>query len=176
MVVSMLGSESPGGLGFSVSDRGKVSQMVSTEVSPDICASEIMESIPVVMYFIRKRMRQRKGQIVSVPQVRALAYLSRHSDSTLNQLADYLAVSNATTCSLVDRLVQKGLIDRREDPKERRCVKLNLTVEGRQEYRELHNLAVAELAEILQGLRPHQLKQVNDGLAILRNVLMEASE
>lgn len=154
----------------------KVSQMVSTEVSPDICASEIMESIPVVMYFIRKRMRQRKGQIVSVPQVRALAYLSRHSDSTLNQLADYLAVSNATTCSLVDRLVQKGLIDRREDPKERRCVKLNLTSEGQQEYRELHNLAVSELAEILQELRPHQLKQVNEGLSILRNVLMEASE
>lgn len=150
--------------------------MVSTEVSPDVCASEIMESIPVVMYFIRKRMRERKGQIVSVPQVRALAYLCRHSDSTLNQLADYLAVSNATTCSLVDRLVQKGLIDRREDPKERRCVKLNLTAQGHLEYRELHNLAVAELAEILQGLRPHQLKQVNDGLAILRNVLMEASE
>ncbi|MBX9569838.1 MAG: MarR family winged helix-turn-helix transcriptional regulator [Candidatus Obscuribacterales bacterium] len=150
--------------------------MVSTEINADICASEIMESIPVVMYFIRKRMRERKGHIVSVPQVRALAYLSRHSDSTLNQLADYLAVSNATTCSLVDRLVQRGFIDRREDPRERRCVKLNLTKEGQEQYRELHDLAVAELAEMLTDLAPHQLKQVNEGLSILRNVLTEAAQ
>lgn len=150
--------------------------MVSTEARADVCASEIMESLPVVLYFIRKRMRQRKGDAVSLPQVRALAYLSRHKDSTLNQLADYLSVSNASACSLVDRLVQKGYIDRREDPRERRCVKLNLTEEGHSQYNELRGIAVEGLAQILSNLAPQELKQVTDGLAILRHAFEEAGD
>ena len=150
--------------------------MVSTEVGPDICASEIMESIPVVMHFIRHRIRKLRGSSFSIPQVRALSYLSRQSDSSLNQLADYLGVSNATTCSLVDRLVQKGYIDRREDPRERRYVKLNLTRDGRQQYKEVREMAVSQLSEVLAGLAPQELKQVNDGLAILRHRIQELGD
>lgn len=147
--------------------------MVSTEISPDICASEVMEAIPVVMHFIRRRIRQRSGNSVSIPQARALGYLSRYSDSSLSQLAEYLCVSNASTCSLVDRLVLKGLVDRCEDPKERRCVLLNLTKEGRKQYKELRDVAVSELALILKDLPPQELKKVNDGLAILQHALKE---
>lgn len=68
--------------------------------------------------------------VVSVPQLRALMILSTFGPLHLGALADHMGVhpSNATrTC---DRLVAGGLLDRRENPQDRRHLLLELTPAG----------------------------------------------
>lgn len=147
--------------------------MVATEPTSTNCSQEILESIPVVMHYLRRGIRRELGDKASVPQIRALSFIRRNPASTLTTVSEYLAVSNATTSSIVDRLVKKGLVTRSEDPKERRCLQLSLTQKGQEEYRVVEQVAIAELTRVLMRLPDDQVKQIQNGLRILKEALAE---
>ncbi len=147
--------------------------MVATEPTSTNCSREILESIPVVMHYLRRGIRRELGDKASVPQIRALSFIRRNPASTLTTVSEYLAVSNATTSSIVDRLVKKGLVTRSEDPKERRCLQLSLTQKGQDEYRVVEQVAIAELTRVLMRLPDDEVKQIQNGLRLLKEALAE---
>ncbi len=147
--------------------------MVATEPTSTNCSKEILESIPVVMHYLRRGIRRELGDKASIPQIRALSFIRRNPTSTLTTVSEYLAVSNATTSSIVDRLVKKGLVTRAEDPKERRCLQLSLTPKGQEEYRVVQEVAIAELTKVLTRLPDDQVRQIQEGLRILKEALEE---
>lgn len=147
--------------------------MVATEPTSTNCSKEILESIPVVMHYLRRGIRRELGDKASVPQIRALSFIRRNPASTLTTVSEYLAVSNATTSSIVDRLVKKGLVSRTEDPKERRCLQLSVTAKGQEEYRVVQEVAIAELTKVLTRLPDDQVRQIQEGLRILKEALEE---
>lgn len=67
---------------------------------------------------------------VTVAQFRVLVLLTTHGASTLAQLAGRLGVNASTAQRQVDRLVRDGLVDRRENPDDRRQVVLATTAKG----------------------------------------------
>jgi DNA-binding MarR family transcriptional regulator len=147
--------------------------MVATEPTSTICSKEILESIPVVMHYLRRGIRRELGDKASIPQIRALSFIRRNPTSTLTTVSEYLAVSNATTSSIVDRLVKKGLVSRTEDPKERRCLQLSVTPKGQEEYRIVQEVAIAELTRVLTRLPDDQVRQIQEGLRLLKEALEE---
>lgn len=147
--------------------------MVATEPNSSLCSKEILESIPVVMHYIRRGIRRELGDKASVPQIRALSFIRRNPSTTLTTVSEYLAVSNATTSSIVDRLVKKGLVKRTEDPNERRCVQLFLTDEGLHEYEAVQVVAIAELTKVLNSLPDEKVEAIHNGLKILKEALEE---
>lgn len=147
--------------------------MVATEPTSTSCSRDILESIPVVMHYLRRGIRRELGDKASVPQIRALSFIRRNPASTLTTVSEYLAVSNATTSSIVDRLVKKGLVTRVEDPKERRCLQLSLTQKGQAEYSVVQEVLIAELTKVLMRLPDDQVKQIQEGLRILKDALEE---
>jgi DNA-binding MarR family transcriptional regulator len=78
-----------------------------------------------------------KGFDLSHAQVGMLFLLSYHQHSSVNETADYLGISKSAISQLADPLVQKGFISRDNDPKDRRIVRLSLTVKGRQMLKKL---------------------------------------
>src|SRR5262245_61119925 len=126
--------------------------MLGTHSTASICSQELLETIPVVMYYIRKGIRRELGAKASLPQIRALSFIRRHPSSTLSTVAEYLAVSKATASNIVDRLVKKGLVTRIAHPSERRCVQLSLTPSGEDEYSQIEQVAIAELSRVLLSL------------------------
>lgn len=147
--------------------------MVSAaELTAELCASEVMETMPVMLHFIRRRVRTLSQNGLSIPQIRALAHLSRFPGSSLSELADYLGVSNAATSVMIDRLVQKKLVLRKEDPNERRCVELSLTKNGQSQYDEVRKLATEELALIFRKMPAQKIRIIYDGLSLLRDAFL----
>lgn len=67
---------------------------------------------------------------VTIAQFRVLVILTTHGPTTLAQLAARLGVNASTAQRQVDRLVRDGLVDRREDPDDRRQVVLQPTEQG----------------------------------------------
>ena len=147
--------------------------MVATEPTSTICSREILESIPVLMHYLRKGIRRELGDKASIPQIRALSFIRRNPSTTLTTVSEYLAVSNATTSSIVDRLVKKGLVTRSEDPRERRCLQLTLTDKGQEEYRVVEEVAIAELTKVLMRLPDDKVQQIQTGLKLLKEALQE---
>ena len=64
---------------------------------------------------------------VTGPQMRAILAIMRTPGINQGTLAEQLDVEPITTCRMVDRLEQAGLVERRRDPADRRAWQLHLT-------------------------------------------------
>jgi DNA-binding MarR family transcriptional regulator len=142
-------------------------------ITPDRCAREVMETVPLVMRFIRMEMRSRRAPSLSVPQFRVLTFLSRRPGAPLSSVAEHLGVARSTASATVDRLVRRKLVSRTAHPEERRSVVLTLTPAGAQHLQHAREAASGRMAKVLTGLPPADLLQVTQGLTLLGRAFKE---
>ena len=112
-----------------------------------------------------RHMRQWPGGALSLVHVNVLAILDMDGPMPMGGLAEALDVSQASATGIVDRMEQRGLVERRRIDDDRRVVRVALTDEGRRliagmaaERREhlaamLETLTDAELEGFLLGTR-----------------------
>ena len=138
--------------------------------NPQQCATELMATIPAIMQFMRTEMRSHS--VLSVPQFRVLALLYRQPGISLSAVAEHLGVTKATASAMIERLVQRGLIDRATHPQERRQMMLKLTVEGSEHFHLSREQTHAEITKRLKNLSEEQLITISLGLNILKKVFV----
>jgi DNA-binding MarR family transcriptional regulator len=63
-------------------------------------------------------------------QARALRVLAGHGGMRLSQLSDHLHIAPRSTTEVVDALEERGLVERRPDPTDRRATRVTLTPRG----------------------------------------------
>ncbi len=143
--------------------------------TPDQCAAALMDTIHPIMQFMRTEMRSQREASLSVPQFRVLAFLRRHPESSLSEVAEHLGVTRATASTMVDRLVQRGLVDRSADPEERRHVRLQLTQTGSEDLERMRQATRQKIAKLLSDLSPEELGFVSQGLTCLSQVFQDAT-
>jgi DNA-binding MarR family transcriptional regulator len=132
----------------------------------DECARMIMDTVPAVMRRIRERMRRHGPPSLSIPQFRALGFLDRNPRACLSELSDHLGIARSTASIIVDRLVQRHLVVRTDDPRERRRVELRLTPVGMQLLQQARYATRAWIATLLKDLSEESLQQMAAGLAL----------
>jgi DNA-binding MarR family transcriptional regulator len=86
---------------------------------------------------------------VALPRFRVLVVLASHGPSPLHSIAAALSVHPSSATRACDRLVADGLIDRREEPTDRRLVRLTITRRGQRVVDTVITRRRAALAEIL---------------------------
>ena len=129
-----------------------------------------METVPLVMRFIRAEMRLRGGRFVSIPQLRALGLIDRHPGAALTDVATHLGVTPATASALVERLVRRGLIDRDVHPRERRRLTLSLTQTGSRQLSEARAATRRRLEQALGQLPARDRASISAGVSLLRQL------
>jgi DNA-binding MarR family transcriptional regulator len=67
-------------------------------------------------------------------------------------LADVLELQPISLVRLLDRLVEHGLLERRQDPRDRRANRLFLTASGRQLVDDLDSLRDSIASDVLQDI------------------------
>ncbi len=73
-----------------------------------------------------------KEQGLSMPQISTLMRLYYQHECDVSSVGSAVGVTNAAASQMVERLVQQGLLERNEDPDDRRVKVLTLTDKGRQ--------------------------------------------
>ena len=106
---------------------------------------------------------------LSLPQYRVLSFLAEGNEAA-SALADKLAVSRPSVTGVVDGLVAKGLVQRAEDPADRRRVTHDLTPAGRQVITAADAEVERRLSDIA-GHRPDRAAAAFDGLDAWRDAL-----
>jgi len=149
--------------------------LTTTESTPERCALEVMETVPLVMRFVKGEMRRRGATDLSVPQFRALGFLHRNPGASLSDLAEHLGVTRATASATVERLVRRRLINRTDDPQERRRLLLTLTADGEEHLQQARQATHASVANVLSALSEAKLLQVIQGLSLLEDVFKKVS-
>jgi DNA-binding MarR family transcriptional regulator len=125
------------------------------------------------MRFIRAEMRRQGANDLSVPQFRTLGFLNRNPGASLSDLAEHLGITRATASATIERLVRRGLVNRTDDPQERRRLILTLTADGLEHLQQARQATYSSVAGVLSELSEAKLVQVVQGLALLGEAFKE---
>ena len=86
--------------------------------------------------FVHRSMRDSarfvKASGFSMPQFFLLMQVRHRHHCGISDLSEHLEITNAATSQLVDKLVQAGLLERAENPNDRRAKKVALSPKGKQ--------------------------------------------
>jgi DNA-binding MarR family transcriptional regulator len=137
-------------------------------VSAGQCAQGVLEVVPAVMRYIRAQMRSHRGAGLSVPQLRALLYVSRHEGEGLGGLAEHLGLTAPSASKLVDELVRRRLLERGEAAADRRRLHLGISPAGRRLLDAVLAETHRQLSASLAGLSPGELRTVSLAMQALR--------
>ncbi len=144
--------------------------------SPDACAQEILDVVPVVMRTIRAEMRRHRTADLSVPQFRTLAFIDRQTDASLSDVAEHIGLTLPSMSKIVEGLVARKLVTRQTHATDRRRMMLALTARGQTALQTSREATRACLAEDLAGLTERQRETIGQAMEILRPVFTPQGE
>ena len=104
------------------------------------------------------------GAGITLPQLRVLVLASRPGALNATGVAEALDVHLSTASRICDRLVQGGLLDRRDRPEDRRQVELTLTGDGQNLLLKVTDHRQAVFGRILRRMDSDGRKSLIEGL------------
>ena len=125
----------------------------------------------------RRRFDERTRSFgITGPQMRAVIAIMRFPGINQGALADRLDVEPITTCRMVDRLEQAGLVERRRDPQDRRAWQLFLTDAAEPIAEKLQAIGQTVLNESLEGVAAGDRDATMTILGAIRDNLTSAGQ
>jgi DNA-binding MarR family transcriptional regulator len=109
---------------------------------------------------------------ISMTHLHILWVLEHHGDLPMTRLAELLDVSLSNATGLVDRMEERGLIERVRVPDDRRVVLVRPSAEGARMRDEIESLKQDRMRAILGRLDPSQLDRVLGAIADLRGAVI----
>lgn len=111
-----------------------------------------------VSELLERTLAEVSDEPLAMSQVKLLLLISRPGQTfKVTDVADFLDVTNAAASRSIDRLVQRGLVDRSVSPDDRRAVRLALTTEGRELLDRFTEVRNAELHDLLGDVPEEKL-------------------
>jgi DNA-binding MarR family transcriptional regulator len=108
---------------------------------------------------------------ISMTQLHVLNLLDRHGEMAMSRLADMLDVSMSAATGLVDRIEERGYVERIRVPSDRRVVLARITDAGRQLLDDIDSVQTEILDRILDGLDETQLTRLAAAMVDLRTAV-----
>ena len=127
----------------------------------------------IMRYRIHDLIRFSKGTGLSMPQVSALFHLHHANECGVSNIGEYLGVTNAAASQMIERLVQSGLVERTEDPGDRRVKQLKLTEKGDSLVQEGIELRRRWIEDLADALTIEEQEAIIAALSLLTNTAME---
>ena len=115
------------------------------------------------------QMDEWEGLDMTVPQIRTLALLERMGQVRMTDIAIYIGRALSATTTVVDRLVEKELVDRVSDKSDRRLVMCELTDTGRRALERFWRIERERLQMVADLLDDKELERAVEGLELVSN-------
>ncbi len=112
---------------------------------------------------------------LSFSQMGTLFHLRAHGSLTVSALAERAHLSLPAASQLVERLVQRGLLARSEDPSDRRQKRVVLTGAGEALLERIDRLSAEAYGVLLAGVPPELLGRAESALEALLAHLPEVA-
>jgi DNA-binding MarR family transcriptional regulator len=134
-------------------------------------AGAVVETGLAVSRLVRAQLRSRRPGGLTLPELRALAFVNADPACNPSQLAEYLMLTRPAVTRLLDGLVGRKLVSRRPDPGDRRRLRLALTRAGRAHLETVYATARSVVAERLGALSPADRRAVERAMRLLLPVV-----
>jgi DNA-binding MarR family transcriptional regulator len=114
---------------------------------------------------------------LTIVQLKSLFFIDSEGSTNFRKLASALGVTPPDVTRIVDRLVEQGMVTRRENPEDRRMQLLQATKKGKALLTKLRENKTTHLYRILTHLNTEELTTVAQGLrALVRAAELQREE
>jgi DNA-binding MarR family transcriptional regulator len=121
---------------------------------------------------VRSRLRERFA--TTLPRFDLMAQLERHPGGLkMNELSRLLMVTGGNVTAIVDQLEKEGLVERVDEPADRRAFRIQLTRAGDKSFAEMARAHEAWVVELLAGMGRREQDEL---LRLLAKVKQHALE
>jgi DNA-binding MarR family transcriptional regulator len=121
---------------------------------------------------VRSGLRERFG--TTLPRFDLMAQLERHPEGLkMNELSRLLMVTGGNVTAIVDQLEKEGLVERLDEPADRRAFRIRLTRSGEKIFAEMARAHEDWVVELLAGM---SRREEDDLLRLLAKVKQHALE
>jgi DNA-binding MarR family transcriptional regulator len=122
---------------------------------------------------MRDQSRYVKSLGFSMPQFFLLMRVYYKKQCGISDLSEHMEVTTAAASQTVDKLVQSGLLEREEDPHDRRAKQVTLSPRGRELIERSIHERFRWVDELVTGLSKSECATVTDALIILSKAAHE---
>ncbi len=127
-----------------------------------------------VARLLRRRFEQKARQMgLTRSQWQAIAYLSRNEGIHQAGLAELLDIEPITVGRILDKLIERDLVERRQHPSDRRTWQLYLRKEAYPLLDVMQTIADDTRAEAMNGLSAKESAAMMSMLALMKSNLLE---
>jgi DNA-binding MarR family transcriptional regulator len=120
--------------------------------------------------------RRVKALGITRPQWLALVRLKRRPGASQSELADMMEIERAPAGKIVDRLQERGWVERRPDPVDRRINRIFLTDLGERVHAAIWPIGQATVADALDGLTASEADRLTELLLKVKTRLGAMAE
>lgn len=127
---------------------------------------------------IERQVRSRlRGQFdTTLPRFDLMAQLERHREGLkMNELSRLLMVTGGNVTAIVDQLEKEGLVERLDEPADRRAFRIRLTKSGEKTFADMARAHEEWVVELLAGLSRRDQDELLRLLARVKVNAVEAS-
>jgi DNA-binding MarR family transcriptional regulator len=141
----------------------------SRQVSSKKLAAELLELWHHLMRGSTQQMYALIAELdLSITQMKTLHVVAEGSaELSVKELSDRLGVSLPGASRIVDALLRRGWLERREDPDDRRMKRVGITAEGRSVLDRIEAARLAGLEDYAASLAPEQRTRLSSALSDL---------
>ena len=136
------------------------------------------EYIMSLMPRLRKRISERialpaqtSESLVTVGQMHLLFDLE-HGPATMGELAQRAHVTLSTMTEAVNRLVKQGLVERLSDARDRRVVRIQFSVKGRERYHRLRIQMRRHFTALLSTMTESQQRRFISAFKTIESIIL----
>lgn len=122
-------------------------------------AKKMLDVVPPLLNLLRAEVRECAKPSLSVPQFRVLANISRGLNRVVD-IANHHGVSQPSMTKLVNNLVERELIYREHDKKDRRSIHLHFTKKGKTVFTNIKIQAHKRLSVKFDCLEESELEEL----------------
>jgi DNA-binding MarR family transcriptional regulator len=149
----------------------KSSRLDSIEASPDL--------VKEIVYQIRRLIQARelytkelnKKYSVTAAQLNCVLALHEKGPLSPSQIGKIIMVKSSTVTGIIDRLEQKGLLDRLRNSPDRRVVTIQLTAAGKKMANNAPPQIQQKILDGLNLLRENEIKRIVKSLKMITSML-----
>ena len=113
---------------------------------------------------------------LSFSQLNVLMRLYHGGNSGVSEIGEQMGVTSAAASQAIDRLVLQGLIERSEDPRDRRAKRLVLTPKGRRLIEKGFEVRSQWIENLMNALTPEQQSLTISALTLLTEAARATKE
>ncbi len=108
-----------------------------------------------------------EGLDLTIPQMKTLGVLQHQGPQRMGRISNSLGTTLSAATSIIDRLVDKDLVQRTPDPADRRVVICQLTRPGQEAVERFWRIGRMRIVELSESLDTEELETVVRGMELL---------